>query len=41
MLRRLRAQELKIEIWVGRGDPMGAGSAFALIAEAIRLLVRV
>jgi len=34
--RALRRRETPVETWIGRGDPVGAGSAFSLIAPAIR-----
>ncbi len=36
LVRRLRRREAPPEIWIGRGDPMGAGSAFGLLAQALR-----
>src|SRR5262249_32559781 len=36
VIRRIREQSPGVEVWMGRGAPMGAGSAFALIAEAVR-----
>ncbi|WP_437720096.1 serine/threonine-protein kinase [Sorangium sp. So ce861] len=36
LLRRLRDRGEEMEVWIGRGDPMGAGSAFALLASALR-----
>jgi len=35
-VRALRARDTHAEIWTGRGDPMSAGSAFALAASALR-----
>ena len=35
-LRRLRRRRQVIETWVCRGDPVGAGSAFSMIAPAVR-----
>lgn len=34
--RALRRRRRAIELWVGRGDPIGAGSPFSTIAPAIR-----
>jgi tetratricopeptide (TPR) repeat protein len=36
LLRRLRERSEAMEIWIGRGDPLTAGSAFGLLAQAIR-----
>src|SRR6185295_10764350 len=36
LVRRVREHNPAVEVWIGRGAPMGAGSAFALIAGAIR-----
>ena len=36
LLRALRARGEPLEIWMSRGDPMSAGSPFAMIAPAIR-----
>ena len=36
LLRRLRARGEPLEVWFGRGDPLSAGAAFAMIARAIR-----
>jgi tetratricopeptide (TPR) repeat protein len=36
LLRRLRARDDAPEIWIGRGDPMSAGSAFGLLGQALR-----
>ncbi|WP_433926181.1 serine/threonine-protein kinase PknK [Sorangium cellulosum] len=36
LLRRLRDRGEEIEVWFGRGDPISAGSAFALLAPALR-----
>jgi tetratricopeptide (TPR) repeat protein len=36
LTRRLRALPAPPDIWIGRGDPMGAGSAFGLLAQALR-----
>jgi eukaryotic-like serine/threonine-protein kinase len=36
LLRKVREREEPVEVWVGQGDPMSAGSAFSLIAEALR-----
>ena len=36
LLRRVRARGEPVEVWLGRGEPMSAGSAFGLLARAIR-----
>ncbi len=36
LLRRLRAGADAPEVWFARGDPLGAGSPFGLLAQAIR-----
>jgi tetratricopeptide (TPR) repeat protein len=36
LLRKLRARGEPVEIWLGRGDPMSAGSAFGLLGHALR-----
>jgi hypothetical protein len=36
LIRRLRERGGPIEIWMGKGDPMTAGSAFGLLGQAIR-----
>ncbi|WP_437820930.1 serine/threonine-protein kinase [Sorangium sp. So ce1078] len=36
LLQRLRARGEGPQIWIGRGDPMRAGSAFGLLAQALR-----
>ncbi len=36
LLRRLRERGERFEVWVGCGDPMSAGSAFAVLARAVR-----
>jgi tetratricopeptide (TPR) repeat protein len=35
------ASQAPVEIWVGRGDPMRAGSPFALVAEMLRRACRI
>src|SRR5262249_15678356 len=35
-LRWVREESPRTEIWVGRGDPVSSGSAFGLIAPALR-----
>jgi serine/threonine protein kinase/tetratricopeptide (TPR) repeat protein len=35
-LRRLEERDAPVEVWVGRGDPMSAGSPFGLLASALR-----
>ncbi len=35
-LRRLRARDEDARIWIGRGDPMRAGSPFGLVGQALR-----
>ncbi len=36
LLRRIRAERPGVEAWIGRGDPMSAGSPFAMLASALR-----
>ncbi|WP_438011534.1 protein kinase [Sorangium sp. So ce321] len=36
LLQRLRARSEGAQVWIGRGDPMRAGSAFGLLAQALR-----
>ncbi|MGE5181437.1 MAG: protein kinase domain-containing protein, partial [Acidobacteriota bacterium] len=36
LLRRIRDRGEPVEVWIGRGDPLTAGSPFALIAPALR-----
>jgi tetratricopeptide (TPR) repeat protein len=36
LLRRLRQRVDPPAVWIGRGDPMGAGSAFGMIGRALR-----
>jgi eukaryotic-like serine/threonine-protein kinase len=36
LLNLLRARGDSIEVWLGQGDPMSAGSAFGLLARALR-----
>ncbi|AUX21003.1 protein kinase [Sorangium cellulosum] len=36
LLRRLRARGERMAAWIARGDPMSAGSAFGLLAQALR-----
>ncbi|WP_437597219.1 protein kinase [Sorangium sp. So ce590] len=36
LIRKLRERGDRIEVWIGQGDPMGAGSAFGLLASALR-----
>ncbi|MGK3961960.1 serine/threonine-protein kinase PknK [Sorangium sp. So ce118] len=36
LIRRLRDRGEEVEVWIGRGDPISAGSAFALLAPALR-----
>src|SRR6185436_20268950 len=36
LLRRITARSEPIEIWIGRGEPMRAGSPFGMIAPALR-----
>ncbi|EYF06112.1 Serine/threonine protein kinase [Chondromyces apiculatus DSM 436] len=36
ILQRLKERGEPIEVWLGRGDPMGAGAAFGLLARATR-----
>jgi tetratricopeptide (TPR) repeat protein len=38
-LQKVREREGAPEIWIGRGDPMSAGSAFGLLGQAIRRAV--
>jgi hypothetical protein len=35
-LRRRKDAGDDIELWIGRGDPLAAGSAFAIVAQALR-----
>ncbi len=36
LLRRLREQRASASLWIARGDPMSAGSAFSLLGQALR-----
>ncbi|HEX5059885.1 MAG TPA: AAA family ATPase, partial [Kofleriaceae bacterium] len=36
LLRRIKAREEPVEIWIGRGDPLHTGSPFGMIAPALR-----
>ncbi len=36
LLRRLREQRKAAAVWIARGDPMSAGSAFSLLGQALR-----
>ena len=36
LLRRIEERREPVEVWIGHGDPMSAGSAFGIIAQAIR-----
>jgi eukaryotic-like serine/threonine-protein kinase len=36
LLRRIRDRGEPVEIWIGRGDPLRAGSPFGMIAPALR-----
>ncbi len=36
LCRRLAQRGDRFELWIGRGDPLGAGAPFALLAPAIR-----
>jgi tetratricopeptide (TPR) repeat protein len=36
VVRKLRASGEPVEIWIARGDPLGAGSPFAMIAQVLR-----
>ena len=36
ILKRIRAQPEPVEVWFARGDPMSAGSPFAMLGQAIR-----
>jgi eukaryotic-like serine/threonine-protein kinase len=38
-LRRRKAEGDDIAVWIGRGDPLSAGSAFAILAQALRRTV--
>lgn len=40
-VRRVKERGDKVEVWVGRGDPMLAGSPFALAAQILRQAARV
>jgi len=35
-IRRLRTNRGDAEVWVGRGDPLGAGSTFGMVTTALR-----
>ncbi|WP_437280641.1 protein kinase [Sorangium sp. So ce375] len=41
LLRRLRARDEPMEVWIARGDPMSAGSAFGLLAQVLRRAIGV
>jgi len=41
LLRRVRKRELRVQVLVGRGDPMSAGAPFGLIAQALRRAIGV
>jgi eukaryotic-like serine/threonine-protein kinase len=36
LVRRLREQDERIEIWTARGDPMSAGSPLGMLAQVVR-----
>jgi serine/threonine protein kinase/predicted ATPase len=36
LLRRLGERHPETQIWIGRGDPIGAGSPFGLLSQALR-----
>ncbi|WP_434042451.1 MULTISPECIES: serine/threonine-protein kinase PknK [Sorangium] len=36
LIRKLRERGDRFEVWIGQGDPMGAGAAFGLLASALR-----
>ena len=36
LVRRMRARVSGLEVWIARGDPMSAGSPFAMIAPVVR-----
>ncbi|MEP7121854.1 MAG: protein kinase [Byssovorax sp.] len=36
LLRRLRERGTGLSVWIARGDPMSAGSAFSLLGQALR-----
>jgi predicted ATPase len=36
LVRELRSRGSSVAIWIGRGDPMRAGSAFSVLGEALR-----
>jgi tetratricopeptide (TPR) repeat protein len=36
LMRKLQASEEPPEVWLGRGEPLGAGSPFAMLAQMIR-----
>ncbi|WP_437854951.1 protein kinase domain-containing protein [Sorangium sp. So ce363] len=40
-LRALEEQREAAEIWIGRADPMAAGSAFGLLSQALRRAMRI
>jgi tetratricopeptide (TPR) repeat protein len=36
LLRRLAEHETRVEVWIARGDSMGAGASFGMVAQALR-----
>jgi hypothetical protein len=36
LLRRIAGRGEPVEVWLARGDPMSAGSAFALLGQALK-----
>src|SRR6185436_2541102 len=36
LLRKVKQREEPVEVWIGRGDPIRAGSPFGMIAPALR-----
>ncbi len=41
LLRRLRSNEADVEVWIGCGDPLSAGSAYSLLGQVLRRLCAV
>lgn len=40
LTQRLKARPGELQIWIGRGDPMSAGSPFGMLSHAIRAALR-
>ncbi|MEJ7731433.1 MAG: protein kinase [Polyangiaceae bacterium] len=36
LCKKIRERDERVEIWIGRGDPLSAGSPFGMIASAVR-----